>query len=126
MAGNARPRRARRRAGFAAVLALAVCSGVFTGGCSESSEPPIRVQGNLLSVDNRSARDWVDVEIWINRQYRITVPRIAAGSRFTTTLDVFVAGFGQRFDHGRQRIDDLRVTAREPDGEAVELRLGVP
>jgi hypothetical protein len=34
---------------------------------------------------------------------------------------VFVAGFGQRFDIRRQRIDDLRLTAHEPDGTPVEI-----
>jgi hypothetical protein len=77
-------------------------------------------------VDNQTSRDWLDVEIWINHQYRITVPRIAARSRFTSTLDVFVAGFGQRFDRRRQRIDDLRLKAREADGTPVEVRLEMP
>jgi hypothetical protein len=66
------------------------------------------------------------VEIWINQQYRLTVARIAARSRFTATLDVFVAGFGQRFDVRRQRIDDLRLKAREADGTPVEVRFEPP
>lgn len=80
----------------------------------------------MLTVDNRTPRDWLDVEIWINQQYRITVARIAAGSRFTATLDVFVAGFGQRFDVRRQRIDDLRLKGREADGTPVEVRFELP
>ena len=53
----------------------------------------------------------------------MTLKRVAAHSRFTTTLDVFVAGFGQRFDIRRQRIDDLRLKAHEPDGAPVEREL---
>ena len=99
------------------LLALALA-----GACSSPPSRPIEVQRNLLRVDNKTPRDWLNVEIWINRQYRITVPRIAARSRFTTTLDVFVAGFGQRFDIRRQRIEDLRLKAHEADGTLVDLR----
>ena len=101
------------------ILALAL---VLAVACSRPPSRSIEVQRNLLRVDNKTSRDWLNVEIWINRQYRITVPRIAARSRFTTTLDVFVAGFGQRFDIRRQRIDDLRLKAQEADGTPVELR----
>lgn len=103
-------------------VALAVACAL-AAACSEPPAPPLQVQRGLLTVDNRTPHDWLDVEIWINRQYRVTVPRIAAGSRFSTTLDVFAAGFGQRFDRSRQRIEDLRLKARRPDGTAVELTL---
>ena len=79
-----------------------------------------------MTVDNRTPTDWVGVEIWINRQYRVTVTRIAAGSRFSAPLDVFVAGFGQRFNVRRQRIDDLRVKAKQPDGTPVEVLFEPP
>jgi hypothetical protein len=105
-------------------MAVAVVACVVTAACGEAPPPPvIQIQRNLVTVDNRTPRDWLSVELWINRQYRVTVPRIAAGSRFSTTLDVFVAGFGQRFDVRRQRIDDLRLTAHEPDGTPVEREL---
>jgi hypothetical protein len=105
-------------------LCLAAMAAVLSIACGSTPPPPaIQVQRNLLSVDNRTPHDWLQVEIWINRQYRITVPRIAAGSRFTATLDVFVAGFGQRFDVRRQRIDDLRLKAHRPDGTPVEVQL---
>ena len=94
--------------------------------CSSPVSRPIQVHRNLLTVDNQTSRDWLDVEIWINQQYRLTVSRIAARSRFTATLDVFVAGFGQRFDVKRQRIDDLRLKARERDGTPVEVRFEPP
>jgi hypothetical protein len=103
--------------------AAALTAGAFAVGCSRPPSRPIQLQRNLLTVDNRTSRDWVGVEIWINQQYRVTVPKIAARSRFSTTLDVFVAGFGQRFDRQRQRIDDLRLKAREPDGTPVEIQL---
>lgn len=106
-------------------LAVLVLVSVLAAGCGSEVPPPvIQVQRNLVSVDNRTPHDWVSVEIWINRQYRVTVPRIAAGTRFSTTLDVFVAGWGQRFDVKKQRIDLLTMTARQPDGTKVEHVLG--
>jgi hypothetical protein len=99
-----------------------VLLGCVAAACGAETPPSaIQVQRNLITVDNRTPHDWLDVEIWINRQYRLTVPRIAAASRFSTTLDVFVAGFGQRFDIRRQRIDDLRLTAHQPDGTPVRI-----
>jgi hypothetical protein len=108
------------RHGSAAVL----LTGLFLA-CGEPP-PPIEIQRNFVRVDNRTAQDWLDVEIWLNRQYRVTVPRVAARTRFTTTLDVFVAGFGQRFDYHRQRIDDLRLKAHTSDGTSVDIRFDPP
>ena len=111
---------------IARTLSTAFLGFALATGCSSPVSRPIQVQRNLLTVDNQTSRDWLDVEIWINRQYRITVARIAARSRFTATLDVFVAGFGQRFDVRRQRIDDLRLKGREADGTPVEVRFEPP
>ena len=108
------------------LLFLAVLTGGLASACSSPHAAPIQLQRNLLTVDNQTAHDWLDVEIWINRQYRNTVPKIAARSRFSTTLDVFVAGFGQRFDRRRERIDDLRLKARTADGAPIDLRLETP
>jgi hypothetical protein len=95
----------------------------FAGACSRPPEAkPLELDGNLLAVNNRTSSDWSSVEIWINQHYRITVPTIAAGTRFTVGLDAFVAGFGQRFDLKRQPMTDLRLSARQPDGTPVEIR----
>lgn len=110
-----------RLAAGAAVLCVLLASG-----CSGREPPAIQVERNLVIVDNRTSRDWLQVEIWINRQYRVTAPKIAARSRFTAPLDVFVAGFGQRFDRRKQRIDDLRLKAKAPDGGAVEIVYRAP
>lgn len=106
------------------VLVAAAC--LLLAACSPAPVSSIHVQRHLVVVDNRSPDDWHQVEIWLNQQYRVTVATIAAGSRFSTTLDVFVAGFGQRFDPRRQRIDDLRLKAKTEDGTLVELGLGRP
>ena len=106
-----------------AASALLLIAVALSAACSEKPAPAITVERNRLTVDNRTDHDWLDVEIWINRQYRVTLKRVAARTRFTTTLDVFVAGFGQRFDIHRQRIDDLRLKAHEPNGTPVEHEL---
>jgi len=101
----------------------AVALTLLVAGCSGPPEPrPLQLDGNRLTVNNRTATDWTGVEIWLNQHYRVTVPTIAAGSQFTVTLDAFVAGFGQRFNVKRQQLTDLRLAAKQPDGTPVEIR----
>ena len=90
--------------------------------CSKPPVEPLRLEGNLLTVDNHTSRDWEHVEIWLNTYYRVTTPAIPAGGRFQAPLDVFVAGFGQRFDFRRAQIRDLRLTAKLRGGEPLELK----
>ena len=75
----------------------------------------------MLTVDNRTSADWKDVEIWINRYYRVTVPTIAAESRFQVPLNAFVSGYAQRFDIRHAVIKDLRLTAKERDGTPITI-----
>jgi hypothetical protein len=117
--------RGRQAVPVSCAFGVLLLAGLLGSACDDTLPPPvIQVQRDLLTVDNRTPQDWTSVEIWINRQYRVTVPRIASRSRFSTTLDVFVAGFGQRFDVRRQRIDQLTLKARQPDGTVVEHELG--
>jgi hypothetical protein len=106
---------------IAVALVAAACS---IGGCSARTEfgEPLQLDGNLLTVDNRTSKEWTSVEIWLNTHYRITVASIPAGGRFQAPLDVFVAGFGQRFDFRRMQVRDLRLTAKGPDGKPFELK----
>jgi hypothetical protein len=80
------------------------------------------LEGNLMTVENRTPRNWEHVEIWLNTYYRVTTAGIPAGGRFQAPLDTFVAGFGQRFDVRRAQIKELRLTAVEPGGRSVELK----
>jgi hypothetical protein len=105
----------RLAAAIVAVAALVACS-------SRTAEQPLKLDGNLLTVDNRSNQDWAKVEIWLNTYYRVTVPALLAGGRFTVTLDDFVASQGQRFDLHRMPVRDLRVVAKLPDGSPVEIK----
>jgi hypothetical protein len=105
----------------ALIVAVAIASAA--AGCStRRPEEPLKLEGNLLTVDNRSSKDWTAVEIWLNTHYRVTTNSIPAGGRFQVPLDAFVAGFGQRFNFKRQQIVDLRLAAKLPDGTPLELK----
>jgi len=99
-------------------IAVAAAGGLR---CSSPPREPMQLEGNMLTVDNRTAQDWTDVRIDLNYYYRITAPKIRAGGRFQAPLDVFVAGFGQRFDFRRMQIHSLKLTATLPDGRPMEL-----
>ncbi len=72
-------------------------------------------------MNNETKQDWTHVEIWLNRNYRVTAESIPAATRFQVPLDSFVAGFGQRFDLKHAQITDLRLHATRPDGTPLDL-----
>jgi hypothetical protein len=76
----------------------------------------------MLTVNNHTSSDWNNVEIWINRYYRVTVPTIAAQGRFQVPLDAFVSGYSQRFDIHKAVIKDLQLTAKQPDGTPILIK----
>jgi hypothetical protein len=82
----------------------------------------MQLEGNMLTVDNRTSRDWAGVEIWLNRSFRLTTSSIRAGGRFQAPLDGFVSGYFQRFDVRSMPVNDLTLTARLPDGTPLELK----
>jgi hypothetical protein len=104
----------------AAAVAIGACAII---ACAGPPQDPITLDGSRLTVDNRTRDPWTDVEIWLNTYYRITTPLIPAHGRFQTTLDTFVAGFGQRFDYRRTQVNEVRLKARRPDGSAVEIKM---
>ncbi|HEY2907710.1 MAG TPA: hypothetical protein VGJ29_17540 [Vicinamibacterales bacterium] len=105
----------RLAAAVVAVAALIACS-------SRPPDQPLKLDGNLLTVDNRSNQNWTKVEIWLNSYYRVTIPSLLSGGRFTVTLDDFVASQGQRFDLRRMPVRDLRLVAKLPDGSPLEIK----
>ena len=102
-----------------AAMALLV---LIVAACSKPEIDPLQLDRNQLTVDNRTDHDWTDVEIWINRQFRAKAPKIVKGQRFHAPLNLFVTGYGQRFDFGRQQITDVRLNAKRPDGTPFEVR----
>jgi hypothetical protein len=101
---------------------MLLCAALLAGGCHKIPPEPLKLEGNLLTVDNRTSQEWSHVEIWLNTYYRITAASIPAGGRLQAPLDMFVAGLGQRFDYRRAQIRDLRLTAKLPDGKPIELK----
>jgi hypothetical protein len=107
------------RRGFAAGVVMCI----VLAGCRDRIPPdPLTLEGNMLTVDNRSSSDWNDVEIWLNRNHSVRARSIPAGGRLQIPLDTFVAGYGQRFDYRRTQITDLRLKASLADGSPVELK----
>jgi hypothetical protein len=106
----------------ALLVGFAFAASSLLTACSRPPSEPLQLEPNRLTVDNRSSHDWTAVEIWLNTYYRVTTPSIPAGGRFQVGLDSFVAGFGQRFDYHRMQVNDLRLTAKLPDGKPVELK----
>jgi hypothetical protein len=101
-------------------------AGLFVAGissaCGDPPSDPLTLDGNFLTVDNRTSQEWKNIEVWLNTYYRVTTPSLPPGGRFQAPLDVFVAGFGQRFDFHRMPVKDLRLTAKLPDGKPLELK----
>jgi hypothetical protein len=106
---------------MAAVL-TSLC--LSTIGCAKTQDiDQFRLEGKRLTVNNVSKDVWKDVEIKINRQYRVAVPEIAAGQRFDVTLDAFLDAYGNHFYYQRQQIRDVHLTAKVPGGTPVDTHM---
>jgi len=105
----------------ALVVAAALAAAVGVA-CSKPKVDPMQLDRGILTVSNTTSDTWTNVEIWINQQFRVTVPSIAAGSRFQVPLGSFVEGFGRRFEFSRMQIRDLRLIAKTSGGAPVELK----
>ncbi len=104
-----------------AVLGLLL--GTIVAACSSGPPPePIQLDRGILTIDNHTAQEWSNVEIWINQYFRITTSSIPAGGRFQAPLGSAVSGFGQRFDYNHMQVKDVRLTAKRPDGSPVEVK----
>ena len=103
-------------------MVLVALATLGAAGCTKVPGEPLELERNMLTVSNRSSKDWTNVEVWLNTYYRVTTSSVRAGSRFQAPLDTFVAGFGQRFDFHRMQVRDLRLTAKLPDGTPLELK----
>jgi hypothetical protein len=96
--------------------------GLWLTACGTSPHvDPLHLDGNRLTISNETSEDWSDVDVRLNLSYRFLVRSIPARTRYQLPLDGFVAGFGQRFDFKRAQIRDLRLTARRPNGQLVEV-----
>jgi hypothetical protein len=95
-----------------------------TEACQHEQPRPIIVADNVVTVQNSTAEEWRGVEVWLNYHYRVTRSSMPPGERFGIPLNVFVAGFGQRFDARRQVVQTIQVKATTASGAPVDLMFG--
>jgi hypothetical protein len=105
-----------------ALVVAAALAAAVGAACSKPKADPLELDRGILTVSNTTPDTWTNVEIWVNQQFRVTVPSIAANSRFQVPLNSFVEGFGRRFDFSRMQIRDLRLMAKTSGGAPVELK----
>lgn len=99
-----------------------VCT--FAPACStKPPAAPLQLDAGRLTVTNNTRDEWTQVQIWVNRQYRLTVESIPAGQQLQTPLSIFVEAYGRRFDFSKQQIKDLRLEAKKKNGDPVDVRM---
>jgi hypothetical protein len=82
---------------------------------------PIRIQENLVIIQNQTSRDWRNVIITVNDHFRGGTPLLAAGAQLTAPLSQFQTAYGQRYDIARQTVFKVEVTATDSSGESVNV-----
>jgi hypothetical protein len=97
------------------VLALAAA-------CAREPER-LTIEGRTITVFNDTGDPWKDIEIWVNDHYRVTRETMAPGERFVVPVEMFVAGFGQRFPRDQQ-VTGIEVTATGESGDRVRMIWG--
>ena len=107
------------RVAFALVVGLPLISS-----CAKPPEvEPIQLEGKRLTINNRTKDDWKDVQVVINRQYRIAAPQITAGQRFDVSLDAFLDVYGNHFYYARTQIRDVHLTAKAGGEAPVDMHM---
>jgi hypothetical protein len=107
------------------LLAFALGASLsLTASCGKTQEPdPLQLQGSRLTINNRTKDDWKDVQVVINRQYRIAAPAVVSGQRFDVSLDAFLDVYGNHFYYQRQQIRDVHLMAKTPGGMPVDMHM---
>ena len=103
------------------LAAALVCTVAWTAACNDRTRPALNLDGNRLTIHNGTDETWSDVEVILNQHFRIQPKDIEPNGIVQAPLDVFVAGFGQRFDMRRMPIRSLKLTAKRPDGQPMEV-----
>jgi len=94
---------------------------VLLAACGRGGEPPIRLHGEWLVIENQTKMEWRDVSVSVNAYYRGVAPRVAPGGRLEAPLAGFVTGLGKRFDSGREHVMRVAVRATDANGTPVTL-----
>ena len=105
-----------------AAAIVVVTWSALVAGCYKAPPQALTLNGNQLTIDNRTKTEWSNVEVWLNTHYRVTAKSSPPGGRVLVPLDMFVAGMGQRFNYNRMQVRDLRLNAKLPDGTPLELQ----
>src|SRR3982751_4069105 len=100
--------------------ALALSLVLLAGACS-SAPAPVRMEGDIVVVENETAQEWRNVVITVNDHFRGGSPTLAPGGRLTAPLSGFQTAFGQRFDRAHQSVTKIEVSATDAGGAKVAL-----
>jgi hypothetical protein len=103
------------------LLGAALVAAGLTAGCASSERPVLQLDGARLTLYNDSDEAWHDVEVRLNHHFRITPEDMPPQQVVHAPLDIFVAGYGQRFNFKTMQITDLRLKAKRPNGEPFEV-----
>jgi len=112
-----------RRPWLLTPIATASCLILACG--SKPTIDQFRLEGSRLTVNNTTSDTWNNVEIKINRQYRVVVPEILAGQRFDASLEAFLDVYGNHFRYTHQQVKAVRLTATAK-GRPVDLTMDFP
>jgi hypothetical protein len=104
-----------------AVRVLVVLGCMLGSACGREADPPIRLNGAWLVVENQSKMEWRDVSVTVNAYYKGIAPRVTAGGRLEAPLAGFVTGFGQRFNTAREKVTHVEVRATDATGKPVAI-----
>ena len=63
-------------------------------------EIEVRRHGDLIQIDNRTARSYENAYIWLNHQYGLPVSKVEVGVNGMLALPLFVNEFGERYPVG--------------------------
>jgi hypothetical protein len=94
------------------VLGCAIVAALVPAVTCTRPPPALRLDGSRLQIQNQTDRTWVDVEIWLNDHYRVQIRSLASKQIAVVPLDVFVAGYGQRFNAKKQVVYGIEVSVR--------------
>jgi hypothetical protein len=104
------------------LLFAAIVGAVAASAACERTRPALNLDGNRLTIYNDTNEEWRDVEVILNHHFRIQPKNIEPDGIVQAPLDIFVAGYGQRFNFKTMQVTDLVLKAKRPDGEPFEVR----
>jgi hypothetical protein len=99
-------------------IVIAALAAAFACGPEPDA---ITVERDRISVFNRTAESWRDLELRVNRYYVVTIARLAAGGRFDAPVMRLQGGFGRYFDPGRERVRSVEVRGTSQRGGTVTI-----